>query len=85
LTAGAPQVSDPRSTHTTDRRAHPPRRGNDRDDRPAAPPVPDQPAAQARKGFVRKRVKWATKRRKGRTRVWKTRWVLVKAKGRARA
>ena len=27
---------------------------------------------------VRKKVRWASKRRKGKSRVWKTRWVVVK-------
>jgi len=27
--------------------------------------------------MVRKKVRWATKRRKGNSRVWKTRWIKV--------
>lgn len=27
--------------------------------------------------FVRKRIRWATKKRKSKTRVWKSKWVLV--------
>ena len=27
--------------------------------------------------MIRRKVKWATKRRKGGTRVWKTKWMLV--------
>lgn len=29
--------------------------------------------------MVRKKIRWQTKRRKGKTRVWKTRWILVPA------
>ena len=27
--------------------------------------------------MIRKKIKWATKRRKGGTRVWKTKWIMV--------
>ncbi len=31
----------------------------------------------------RRRVRWSTKKRKGGSRVWKTRWVAVKRSGKA--
>lgn len=30
--------------------------------------------------MIRRKIKWATKRRKGGTRVWKTKWILVAQK-----
>jgi hypothetical protein len=32
------------------------------------------------KGYVRKKIKWQTKARNGKSRRWKSRWILVKSR-----
>jgi hypothetical protein len=37
-------------------------------------------AAPAPKGYIRKKIKWQTKARNGKSRRWKSRWILVKSR-----
>jgi hypothetical protein len=36
--------------------------------------------ADVPKGYVRKKIKWQTKARNGKSRRWKSRWILVKSR-----